>query len=484
MATGRSKKTITGPLAALLAGVYDGSIRADVPSFPRPTSAVWGEFEFALTDAELVFEAGLMNLLVRGRALDEDAGFDEMRSRLNDPARLRLEDGSELQTRLCTWTGQSTSIRTNPPHASHTNTIELIDWDWQTLVTPNYWIGPLVGSKIDDSNLTIHSGDSWSARHLRVEANYDVHIVVPEKGAHVVVIDANGKSIDHDAMGNDFTALEFALGRPLRLDYLIGLDDDRRAVGVAGLQFGGRYTESSGTRCPVAGAMDLYALTGEKVAEHTWVPVLASRVATRLQAEGVDSPLCVATAAYLDSLTGHVHAQYLLAQVALEAFCRAVVAAQTNTLVKDPGEWRKFVHSKRNEIATFASDAEAGRKLVNKVESAQHAPSSDRVLTALRHFDINAPEVALREVSKRNTSAHSYLMAKESELDVQEVADRLAIIQTLLTAVVAKYVGFEGPILGWEWINGRHKVPDWWKWTKQPEAAIAFTVGATAKSSK
>jgi hypothetical protein len=113
---------------------------------------------------------------------------------------------------------------------------------------------------------------------------------------------------------------------------------------------------------------------------------------------------------------------------------------------------------------------------VNKVINAQQAPSTDRVLTALKHFGLTVPKVALDEVGRRNVVAHRYLMAVESTADWQELADRVAIVQTLLVAVLAKRVGFEGPIVGWEWAHGRLKIPDWWPWKRLDEARRHYLV--------
>jgi hypothetical protein len=465
---------ISGSVAKLLVGVFDGSVRIAPPQLPRPKSGEWGELTLAEMVAELVYADGSLELLLDGRSWDDQPEFRRMRMRLNDPAKFVLEDGSELHTRLCTWTGRSFRLRTDPPVASFKHTIELVDWHWSSANAPCAWVGLLDGAKVDDANLTILAGHGWSAKHLYVRANYDIYVVTPQSGETIVVVDTKGVPLDHQVMASDVAALEFAMGRPLGLDYLLGLDGAHNVVSAAGIQFGNRHPPDPRCRCPVAGSRDLYAPKSGLIAEHNWVPLFASLVAKRLEADGVDSPLNIAMGAYLNSLMGDIHSNYLLAQVALEAFCSAVVPAETHTLVKSSAAWLAFVESHREEIGAMAVDAEAARKLVSKVQNAQHAPSGDRVHVALTHFGIEAPEAALREVIRRNSAAHRYVMTKESELVVQDVADRLAIVQTLLVSVVAKYVGFRGPIVGWEWINGRHKVPDWWKWERSAEAAVAF----------
>ncbi len=313
--------------------------------------------------------------------------------------------------------------------------------------------------------------------NLRVQGSYDLYIVSLGGDEFCIVVDTHGEPLDHGKLDRDFRALEFSMGQPCSLNYLVAVDIDHKVAGAAGLDFGGREPKHAQARCPVAGSKELHIHEGQPVEEDKWIPVLCWLVANKIDADGKDSPLFLATAAYLDSLTGHIHANYLLAQVALEAFCSAVVEQETGVLVRDSKAWIRFVKERKHLILEHAVDDEAGRKLVNKVISSQQAPSTDRVEAALEHWRLEVPEVAHAEVKKRSYSAHRFLMAKESDADWQELADRLAIIQTLLVAVVAKYVGYKGPIVDWKWKTGRRAIPGWWAYEPIEEARRRFVVG-------
>lgn len=45
-----------------------------------------------------------------------------------------------------------------------------------------------------------------------------------------------------------------------------------------------------------------------------------------------------------------------------------------------------------------------------------------------------------------------------------------------MVALIAKHVGFRGPIIGWAWIRGPHKIPEWWPWEPLPEARQRYLV--------
>lgn len=469
---------IAGPTGRALLGLCYGGIDVCRPTIPPPVSGTWGDFSFDGGDTELeITDDGDLNLLLVGLHWGRKDGLWKMAGRYNEPSSFKMADGSTLSCRLSAWVGRNMNMNVAEQAARCTHTISLVDWHWTRPVKPNLWVGKPQGVRLEDRNLAIvHQSGAWSARHLAIKANYDIYFVERDKEVFMLV-DTGEADLDHGILSTDFRALEFALGRPMRLDFMLGLDDALEVTAAAGVQLGGHRVGRG--RCPVPVYQDVIATDDEVAARHQWTPHLAGLVAKKLIEDGDDSPLQLATVAYLDSMTGHIHANYLLAQVALEAFCTKVVEAKAGVLVENSKNWLSFVEKIRDDIVAHAVDDEAGRKLVNKVKSAQHAPSGDRVHTALDHFGLDVPDGALKEVTKRGGAAHGFVMAKESTADAQNLADRLATIQTLLVAVVAKHVGYEGPIVGWKWRNGRRTIPAWWKWKAAPDAEIRYEVDET-----
>ncbi|AKT37339.1 uncharacterized protein CMC5_014720 [Chondromyces crocatus] len=396
---------------------------------------------------------------------------------LNQRAEFALETGDVVEARFVHIRARGTRLDLEHKTLDSTHTLRLDSWTWKPKGTSCMWIGVLEGAQFNVSNLVLHGQGWWSSQHLRLRGEYDLYLVTQRKGdAVTLVIDTHGRPLDHDILGTDLLALEFVLGCHVQVHRLTAIDTHGQIVGAAGLDFGSGQRGEWNRRCPVAGPSELLATNDESPEEHIWIPSLFERVARHLHDERQDSPLFTGIAAYLHSLSSHIHASYLLVQVGLEALCSQLVAANTHVLVKDSKTWKHFVDEHKSQILEHAIDEDAGRKLLGKVLNAHQAPSSDRVLTALKHFALNIPQVAISEIKRRNAAAHQFVMAKESTARCQELADRLAIVQTLLIAVIAKYLGFDGPIVGWEWAQGRRKVPDWWSWKKLDEARRRYLV--------
>jgi hypothetical protein len=473
---------VNDALAAALRAASLGKLDAVVDSvlpIPGPQSLLWGGNAFDCEDTTWTMESGVLELELRRPTIRPDEKLDKMFRVMNLPASFHLEGDRELSARLAHLTSQRNSVDLVHQRATTTYTLMLDSWIWLPPSNSCLWVGRLHGvPRIDDGNLAVCAGGGSSGYHLLLAGKYDLSIIQRrEDRASILVVDTHGEVLDQEKLSTDFMAMEFALGRPLRLDHLAAVEDAQVVVGAAGLGLGPPIEKARGGRCPVAASMDLYANYDQLDAEHLYVPVIFSLVDQALRSEGPDGTLLTAVAAYLDAVTAaNIHVSYLLTQVALEALGSAMVQATSGVLVAEPVAWLKFVASHKAEIRAFARNDEAAGKLVAKVENAQQAPSTDRVAAALRHCGLDLPKPALEEIRLRNPSAHNYVMAKESTADAQNLADRLATVQTLLVALIAKHVGFRGPIVGWEWIRGRHKIPDWWPWEPLPEAKQRYLV--------
>jgi len=472
------RDSLAAALRAAALGKFDAHVDGEL-QIPAPQSLSWGGNEFAFEDTSWKVSMGVLELEIRQPTFRPDEKLRRMFRVMNQPAKFRLEGDSELEARLAHLTGHRQHIDVANQRAVATYTLMLDSWTWRPPSDSCFWLGRLHGvPQIDDGNLAVCAGGGWSGYNLFLPGKYDLCIIQRRNDqASILVVDTHGETLDHETMGTDFMAMEFALGRPLRLDHLSAVQDDLVVVGAAGLGFGSSVARARPGRCPVAASMDIYANFEELEAEHMYVPAIFSLVDRALHAEGPDSALLTAVAAYLDAATAaSIHVSYLLIQVALEALGSAMVQAESGVLVAEPAQWLAFVSKHEAEIRALARNEEAAPKLVSKVTNAQQAPSTDRVANALKHCGLDVPSAALKEIPRRNASARKYVMAKESTADAQDLADRLAIVQTLLVALIAKHVGFRGPIVGWGWIRGRHQIPDWWPWEALPEARQRFFV--------
>lgn len=457
-------------VAGLFGALARGTLAVELPTLPKPVSLNWAGKTF---DGAVgwTFDGGELTLEMKSPRLGPGDGLLGMYGVLNQPAEVLLEDSSILSARSAHLLRRSVSINLSKG-AVATGLVELSGWKWAS-GGRRFWLGSLDHIRIENGNLRVAlRGGNICQRALRLEGKYDWYLVENrDERSTTVVVDTKEGEPDLDVLDGDFLALEFVLGRPLELDYLVAVDPKHNIAGAVGLEFGGARI-ASGRRSPVADFRDIGVNCPDPVEEDMWAPVLFSAVARKLHEEGPDSALLIAVAEYVASVSaGSIHAKYLLAQVALEAFCTKIAEAESGSLVKDMKLWGAFVERHEAEIRSIAVDDESAHMLLNKVRhNAPQRPSTRRVAAALGHFGLEVPSEALREVEQRNASAHRLVMAKESTADWQNLADRLATIQTLLVAVIARYLDFRGPIIGWEWVRGRHKIPEWWTWDRLPEA--------------
>lgn len=473
-------------VVGILGAVCDGSLDQRIsssPPLPSPTSLRFVGEEIECNDAKWNSDAGGL-LLEVVKPLANPGPLGRLGYVMNEEALVVLEDGSNVHARLAHLVSHGEHLDFEKQTATKSFVIRLDSWTWRPHDWNCLWLGDLEETKLEDSNVL---GEALGAdRVVRLSNKHDFYIVQRHKlGTTRLVVDTRGTPLDQSVLGTEFMAMEFALGRPLRLGRLVAVDANLQPVGAAGLDFGGWSGRGRVGRCPVATERDLYANFDKGTPARHWIPVLFSQVAKQLHLVGPDAPLIIAVAAYVDSIgANNIHVSYLLVQVALEALCSSLVTPTTHVLVKKPKEWLEFAQQHKAEILALATDVDAGQKLMNKVESAQQAPTTGRVPLALKHLSLDVPRRALAEIPGRNRSAHDLVMAKESTADAQDLADRLATVQTLLVAVIAKCVDFRGPIIGWEWVSGRRKIPDWWPWETIDEARRMYVAAVDDEDGK
>jgi hypothetical protein len=339
-------------------------------------------------------------------------------------------------------------------------------WSWETSTNPVAWVGTLLGAHFTRRNLSVVERSSdrkvWrSASGLRLRGTHTWHVIGDGRGQPArVVVDAVTKP-NAENFWDDFRAMEFSLGASLLLDLLVGVDNEGRVVGAMGPHLGFHRTGERFSLPPVP---------DEVSDEHLWIPALFQKIAATLARE--DDRAYIAVAGYLDALVDHLDGAYLKAQVALEAYAKHVIGRdKPPSLVADLDAWHRWATGTKPEIEKLARDADAAKILLNKVKNAFQGSSTARVPAALMSLGMAVPAEALAEVAKRNISAHDFVMTHAKDRSIEDDVPRLRMVQSLLAGLVARAVGYGGPVYGWKQNRqGEREVVNWWPASDEPEA--------------
>lgn len=450
------REAVDGTIRDLLIDLAFGYQSIPEPVLAPLREGTWDRFPLHGSSSTFSRHGSALHLVLATDEYDLGELWRMMKVR-NQPANLRLQDGSSLGAEL-------THMANMKPGEAYTElNIQLYQWTWATAVTPHVWVGRLQGKVPELGNLSLiewkNDRPKVSHRGFRFSGKYTWYILREEKqDVSTVLVDAAGAALERDALREEFHALQFTLGGGLRLDYLTGLDGNRNVVGAMSL--GSLERPRSKYRPPVAHRFD----EADK-----WLPEFFRLVALKISQRGAE-PLIIAIASYLDSQADHLDGAYLKAHVGLEAFGKRIVAESSpDLLVKDEVEWKKWVSSllpaiQSRVVGSKQVDVSRQVEIIrNKFVAAMFAPSGDVVRKALQMHGIEVPVDVREEIKKRNYPAHGFLMNKSVDLEIDRDVRRLELIQTLIVALVAVYVGYTGPIHGYNVADdGGRLPPDWW----------------------
>jgi hypothetical protein len=394
------------------------------------------------------------------------AGLGERMGRLNEPGKLTLEDGTTITTPLAHLTRRG-NLKRRDGRSRGGAQVEFDSWQWLPHATDGLvFVAALPKLRgVPGDNLLLQKAEHvWCRGHFRGQGCFAWHLLDFD-GDHFALAEPATGSIDADAMAGDLLALDFVAGEALDVSVMWAVNRDGAVVGAIST---GRPEKDTHRRLsPVP--------TGNRV-DSCWAAPFFRLLSERVAADQGPA-VTTAIAGYKDGLRGHIHGEYLLGQVALEAFCRAVVsAAKVLPLLQSTEDWRAWLLPQETKIKSFASSDEDARVLWNRLNyNVIERPSGDRVKRAFSQWGIELPAPVLQEIGKRNPVAHDYLMFDEVSGDVQEAADRVDMIQMLLAGALAKHIGYGGPVVGWERDRYGHlKVPDFWPSESLKEADDCF----------
>jgi hypothetical protein len=325
----------------------------------------------------------------------------------------------------------------------------------------------------DDGTPSTH----MTAGHYRLVGAYTYYLLRTDDGSSwFLVIDAGTERVtpERGKVFVDVLALQFVLGRALYFDVLVGLDGTD-VVALVGGRHGRDHSRSQRAQPPVP--LDF--------TRECWAAHLFEKLSADYQTRP-ELRFYVALTFYLDALAAfHVEGRYLAFHVALESFAYRVLQASSvaqGPLV-DRAKWRAWLAESKERIQSLAAPGQA-ETLFSKITSIPARRAASRVVEdAFLTFGVPiTPEMALELEEGRGRIVHTASMFDQRQEDVDAYLSRIAVVRTMLVALVAKVVGYQGAILGWTKEDGRpydEADPAWWTVDDEAKraASVHFVIG-------
>jgi hypothetical protein len=369
----------------------------------------------------------------------------------NDHAGIDLADGSSVWAKWAFVARRNSSASVNGSSTRLTE-IELNEWHWTTNEMPIAWVGILHGVRFKSRNVLVRDAESDCLDSLRLQGNATWYLAC--KGAFgertcLALITTTERSLREVCLESDFSALEFLIGGPLRLDLLVGVNERNEPVAAFGAGYGYRFRQQTLPKPPIPWD-----------AQNAWLAVAFPKVVKALTDNG-PNPIRIAVCGYVDSTIGHLDGQYLFAQVALEALAYRL-AEEKKPIVNDVRDWEKWAKSVHDHLRVHAVDPQAFNTLAVKLKQLSRPTTSRLVEQVLRKMAIEPPTEGLDEIERRNDVVHTMSMTGGESYDIERESRRIRIIRTLLAAVILRHLGYEGALASWDLDESRWTEPAEW----------------------
>jgi hypothetical protein len=322
------------------------------------------------------------------------------------------------------------------------------------------WVCQLMGKiSIGYGNLTIATAETFSTGHLALEGAYSYYLICKRDTSensewYLVINTKSAQPPDREILGTDFQILQFVLGVQLRADVIYGITCNGE---VAALMDGRQGAEAPAARSEKPVPIDSI---------ENWQSVLFRLVSAACRSNP-KIPYYIPLTFYTEALADrYLDIRYLKLQVAIEAFCLSLLqATETSTeIVTDKKAWKNWVKENQARIESFAKPGFSG-SLYNKVISVYRLASGRVVPNALERLNLKLTADLEEELEGRDPVVHTAVMSPPNARDGERDLRRVAMVRTILVAIIAKSVNYTGAITGWTVDEGRRLQradSDWW----------------------
>jgi len=439
-----------------------------LPSLGRPVRFVWGDRDLSERAQQLELHDDVLR--VRGEGLLELSLNGDTRQALrNQPFEGELADGSHFAAEL-----------------AHLES-DFAEGHYWTLNHPDrrsqIWVGRVRGLTSFDSvgNVYVtqrHQSDdgtevrqsSWLNHRFRGTYTYYLIRRVGNGEAlwHLIIQTDDGTSSPQRRLVyQDMLALQFVLGNIFHFDLILGLNERLETVGVVGGRHG---REQRGRRVFAEPPVPIF------LSREHWPSAFFARISDTYRSKP-ELRLYIPLAFYLDAIdSAHVEGRYLFLHVALEAFAYWFLGEKdAPPPLVNKSKWRSWLNSSREIIKGLASPGK-GELLFQKITSIPARRASSQVVeTAFSQLKLEiGTEMASDLEEGRGKIVHTAVMFEESQADVEAYRGPIAVVRTMLVALIARAVGYDGAILGWTRAPGRpydEPANSWWPVSDQSRVA-------------
>ena len=328
---------------------------------------------------------------------------------------------------------------------------------------PCTWIARIEGKHgLSVGNLSVNlympneDGDpalQCAQRGFRLRGHHTYYIVSHQEHDYLV-IDTGGEPLDIKHLSFDFMTLEFVAGTRLGLGFMQGLNVEGKVVAHAGGSYGHRRRNGEHeTSRPAIGRPQLV--------ESGWaIAFFDATCAAHEQHSEYD--LDSALGFYLNSIGDVVDGECIKLHIALEGLALRMVGKAKVYRTQDHKSWLRWCDDNADAIKNLSLKGKE-TSLFDAVRRADAIGASSVVEVAFTQLDIKLPPLVLVELETRNKLVHEGRLPRNVPFDVDRFVLHADAPRTLLLALIAKAVGYDGPIRGYDkHDSGWPSVPDWW----------------------
>ncbi|XXX74059.1 hypothetical protein WMF30_41075 [Sorangium sp. So ce134] len=237
-------------------------------------------------------------------------------------------------------------------------------------------------------------------------------------------------TLDRDVLRRDLTSIAFCFGQPFHVGVLHGVDEDGGRAGLFRMDVEAHLPGRQRERPPVP-------LRGD---EAPWPVALFTALSSRIARED-------ALAAAVTRFVEAIH-ETSTEGAALKLLHGASMAARSVLGDKalqtaDKQRWNRWFAQHRGMLAARKGPA-LSAELLASLQRAEQGRASALIRAAFAEVRLTP----LDEIDAALSSAEAYLLGEDTK--ARPDGRIAAILQTVLVALVAKAVGYKGPICAWE----------------------------------